>query len=217
MSGCGGDLESAAALFGPARTHTTSDDNADDEVFKLGAVVETAGGTVLVTEEGARVGLAPLAAPPEAAPPKTAPVDAFADVSTAHRVGTEAAWQEPLAAALDELETWDRSGARLRALLHARPVKLGEWFAEHARMQLAPGSGCTSRPLWLAWMGTALGDIFVVLWAADERAARRAVLELRLGRAAWPFLAPRPLPFRPPCFGVLVVGARLRSLLSSNY
>ena len=40
---------------------------------------------------------------------------------------------------------------------------------------------------------------------------------LRLGPAAWPFLAPRPLPFRPPCFGVLVVGARLRSLLSTNY
>ena len=140
---------------------------------------ETNAGTVLVTEEGGRIGLAPFAAPPEAAPSEAAPVDPTANVSANHRVGTTAAWQAPLATVLDELRLH-----RLRALLEARPVESGEWFAEHARMQLAPGSGCSSRPLWLAWMGTALGEVFVVLWAAEERAARRGVLELGLGHAA---------------------------------
>ena len=35
-----------------------------------------------------------------------------------------------------------------------------------------------------AFEGSALSAAFVLLWAADERAARRAVLELRLGRSA---------------------------------
>ena len=136
--------------------------------MKLGAtgVVETGAGIVLVSEAGC-VRLAPHA------------VDPSAGVSSIHRVGTDAAWHAPLAAALDELHL-----PRLRALLEARPVESGEWFAEHAAAQLDPDSGCTSRPAWLAWMGSALSAAFVLLWAADERAARRAVLELQLGRSA---------------------------------
>ena len=144
-----------------------------------GSVVETEAGPVLVTEEGLHVGLAPITDAPDVAPTDSAPVDPSGYVSAAHRVLTDAEWQGPLAAMLDELQLH-----RLRALLEVRPVGTSEWFAEHALMQLAPGSGCASRPLWLAWMGTALGEVFVVLWAADERAARRGVLELRLGRAA---------------------------------
>jgi len=153
--------------------------DSDDEIFLEGAVVETAGGTVLVTNEGTRVGLAPIANLPEAAPSAAIPVDPSAGVSFTHRVCTDAEWQVPLAATLAELRLH-----RLRALLEVRPVGTGEWFAEHAAMQLQPDSGCTSRPLWLAWMGTALGEVFVVFWGADERAARRGVLELGLGRAA---------------------------------
>ena len=157
------------------------DDDTDVEIFKVGAVVETAGGTVLVTEEGARVGLAPLdlEAPKEDEPPDAWVLDPATGVSATHRVGAGAAWQAPLAAMLDDLQL-----RRLRALLEARPVESGEWYGEHARMQLAPGSGCSSRPLWLAWMAAALREVFVVFWAADERAARRGVLELNLGRAA---------------------------------
>ena len=146
-----------------------------DEIFEPGAVLVTADGTVLVTEEGTRVGLAPLAAPPEAAPP----VDPSIGISATHRIGTGSEWQAPLAAVLEELQLH-----RMRALLEKHSVSSGEWFAEHARMQLAPGMSASSRPLWLAWMGTALGEVFVMFWAADERAARRGVLELGLGRAA---------------------------------
>ena len=147
---------------------------------ELGTVVETERGTVLVTEQGARIGLAP----PEATSSKAARSEATAfdpsvGVSANHRVHTDAEWQAPLAEVLGELGL-----DRLRALLEVRPVGLGEWFAEHAVMQLAPGRGCSSRPLWLAWMGTALDEVFVVLWAAEERAARRCVLELGLSRAA---------------------------------
>ena len=152
-------------------------DVSDAPPTKLGAtdVMETVGGTVLVTEAGC-VGLAPqLAAAPEAAPA----IEPAARVSAAHRIGTDAAWHAPLAATLDELHL-----QRMRALLEVRPVGSGEWFGDYASAQLAPGTGCTSRPLWLAWMSSALGEAFVVLWAADERAARRAVLALRLGRAA---------------------------------
>lgn len=152
---------------------------------KQGAVLETAGGTVIVTDEGLLIGLAPIGGDlPKAKPPvdplkATPPVDPSIGVSASHRVNTDADWQGPIAAMLDELQLH-----RLRALLEARPVGLGEWFAEHAIMQLAPNRGCSSRPLWLAWMGTVLGEVFAVLWAADERAARRCVLELRLGHAA---------------------------------
>ena len=115
--------------------------------MKLGAtgVVETGAGIVLVSEAGC-VRLAPHA------------VDPSAGVSSIHRVGTDAAWHAPLAAALDELHL-----PRLRALLEARPVESGEWFAEHAAAQLDPDSGCTSRPAWLAWMGSALSAAFVLL------------------------------------------------------
>ena len=135
--------------------------------MKLGAtgVVETGAGIVLVSEAGC-VRLAPHA------------VDPSAGVSSIHRVGTDAAWHAPLAAALDELRL-----PRLRALLEAQPVESGEWFAEHAAAQLDPDSGCTSRPAWLAWMGGALAR---PLFCSGRRtsAQRRAVLELQLGRSA---------------------------------
>ena len=147
-------------------------------------VEETKAGTVLVTEDGAHIGLAPLVrclAPSFATPEAAVTVVPSANVSASHCIGTDADWRAPLAAVLDELRLH-----RLRALLEVRPVGVGEWFAEHARMQLAPGSGCSSRPLWIAWMGTALGEVFVVFWAADVRAARRGVLALGLGRMGLP-------------------------------
>ena len=100
-------------------------------------------------------------------------------VSAMHRVGTDAEWQASLDGVLERLNLH-----RLRALLDARPVASGEWFADFARLTLAPGSGCTSQPQWLAWMGSALGEVFVMLWAANEKVARRAVLALRFGRDA---------------------------------
>ena len=61
------------------------------------------------------------------------------------------------------------------------------WYAEHARMQLAAGSGCDSKPAWVARVSDApsssqglLGVREVAFWAADGKAARRGLLALHL-------------------------------------
>lgn len=139
-------------------------------------LLEAPTGTVLLTAEGYHVRLAP------GAPAELAPCASL--ISAAHRVGTDERWHSSLMALLREQQQ-----TQLAELLAFRPVRLGEWFAEHARSQLAPDSGCTSHPLWVAWCaswaaleeGGAADTLFVALWAADARAARRAVDELRLG------------------------------------
>ena len=59
-----------------------------------------------------------------------------------------------------------------------------EWFAEHARAQLSPDSGCESRPAWVCQTIEPHGNgaRCVTLWAADEKATRRALLALQLQR-----------------------------------
>ena len=74
--------------------------------------MQTAGGAVIVTKEGTRIGLAPLAPEvnlEEATPPE---LDPSTGISATHQVGTDDSWQAPLAAMLDELQLH-----RLRALL----------------------------------------------------------------------------------------------------
>ena len=75
------------------------------------------------------------------------------------------------------------------------------WFAEHARAQLSPNSGCESRPAWVArvaveaagGLSSDSGDgglagaselqrVTVSLWASEGKAARRALLALQLER-----------------------------------
>mmetsp|Transcript_10961 Transcript_10961/g.21301 ORF Transcript_10961/g.21301 Transcript_10961/m.21301 type:complete len:287 (-) Transcript_10961:213-1073(-) len=41
---------------------------------------------------------------------------------------------------------------RFQAILSAGRQMAGEWFAEHARVQLSCGTHCSSRPAWLAWV-----------------------------------------------------------------
>ena len=113
-----------------------------------------------------------------------------------HRVGTDAAWHAPLAAALDELHL-----PRLRALLEARSVESGEWFAEHAAAQLDPDSGCTSRPLLAGVDGKRAGRGLRFALAADEprSAARRARAAARpLGGGHARAVAPHVAPAAPP-------------------
>lgn len=131
--------------------------------------------------------------------------------SSAHRVTHRALLRaylvelalQRMVARLDAAEDASFEGARQGAA----------WYAEHARAQLSPSSGCESQPAWVAWMSDAtsanlaesLDDSggaveipepvgapnpaastaprrLVELWAADDRAARRALLELELGR-----------------------------------
>ena len=89
--------------------------------------------------------------------------------------------------------------APLLAVLDARgaasfePEQPTEWFGEHARMQLRPSGGCESRPAWVAWVAEAAAAPGaaapgatavrqVLLWAADAKATRRALLALQLER-----------------------------------
>ena len=63
------------------------------------------------------------------------------------------------------------------------------WYAEHARAQLAPNSGCESKPAWIARVAhaarsSASGEPtlcrLLSLWSADGKATRRALLALQL-------------------------------------
>ena len=87
------------------------------------------------------------------------------------------------------------------------------WFAEYALAQLAPGSNCSSRPAWVAWMDTvavaapesadeearASAEPVVVLWSQDARAARRAILVWPRARAPFtPVVSPRTSPAGAP-------------------
>lgn len=104
----------------------------------------------------------------------------------------------------------ERQLDRLEGILLERGLRPGEWLAEHAAAQLSRTSGCTSRPQWVAWRAPSCGPAdtvgpseevscasgaavvaaavpqtadaagLLVLWAADSRAARRAVLALQL-------------------------------------
>lgn len=87
-----------------------------------------------------------------------------------------------------------------QALLKDRRLKRDasngvEWFAEHARAQLATESAVDSKPRWLAWLGLASdmrsstakkgppradGETFMAFWCQDARSARRAVQSLQL-------------------------------------
>lgn len=71
----------------------------------------------------------------------------------------------------------------------------GQWYAEHARSQLNPDSGCESKPAWVARLfSVASGSsdhesvddssclTQLALWASDEKAVRRALLALQLER-----------------------------------
>ena len=103
------------------------------------------------------------------------------EVSAAHCVTSYPA----LLSYLESLELSSMLG-----LLDARggASSLLEWFAEHARSQLSPSSGCDTQPAWVAWMAEVRprpsepAERWITLWATDEKAARRALLALQMDR-----------------------------------
>jgi hypothetical protein len=64
------------------------------------------------------------------------------------------------------------------------------WYAEHARAQLNPESGCESTPAWVARLVSSEANANehdgiptrLFLWASDQAAVRRALLALQLER-----------------------------------
>ncbi|KAL1527101.1 hypothetical protein AB1Y20_015784 [Prymnesium parvum] len=100
-------------------------------------------------------------------------------VSSLHVVGTQCA--DALASFLSS-----RGVATLHRVLAERKFVSGEWLAEHAQAQLGPGSGCESTPAWVVWISPSREEpehYVMALWAEDGRAARRALLALKLEHA----------------------------------
>lgn len=100
-------------------------------------------------------------------------------VSSLHVVAPECA--EQLARLLS-----DRGLRTLQGHLSERGFVGGEWLAEYAQAQLAPDSGCESRPSWVAWLFAPEAEsatYLLSLWAEDDRAAWRALSALQLHHA----------------------------------
>lgn len=100
-----------------------------------------------------------------------------------------------LRAFLDELTDGAAVAHYMLALLDHRgsssfdACNPSEWYAEHACVQLVEASGCDTKPAWVAWMVDEAPEPGespvrqVCLWAADGKAARRALLALELQRS----------------------------------